>query len=122
MIVQQLICLNAAEKYVYCLVPFADDAQNARPSARQRAWENHEHFVCGYSDERLIELFPNPVFIRGTYWPEKGLAWRQKMKDMSLEDIDLEMQELKRLAEKDLVDPSAESFWRLWRNKDPFKD
>lgn len=63
---------QAAQKYIYCLVPFADAATNNNERMRARAWERFEHYVYGYDKTRLTELFPDPVHVQGTY----GMAGR----------------------------------------------
>lgn len=79
---------NAAKKYLYCLVPFAEDSRNANPAARKRAWDHCEHYVCGYDARRLQELFGKPLAIAGTYWNKHGGALRAKLEALSTEEID----------------------------------
>lgn len=92
----------AAEKYIYCLVPFSDKATNANEQKRQRAWDRHEHFVCGYDDERLQELFGEAIHIRGTYTPT-GAALRARLHEMQPDDIRAAQAELEVAAEEDLT-------------------
>lgn len=98
----------AATKYVYCLVPFADDATNADPEKRRRAWEKHEHYVYGYSAQALSKLFPDPVYIAGTYWQDHGQMFRQRLTLMGDEAIAKEQANLEREAEDDLIDKIPE--------------
>jgi hypothetical protein len=90
-----------ASKYVFCMVPFAEEAMNQDAARRTRALERFEHHLCGYNVERLIRLFPNPVAIRGAYW-EAGKRWREDMKDMTPEQIAQTADMLMERAEADL--------------------
>ncbi|MEL6646531.1 MAG: class I SAM-dependent methyltransferase [Pseudomonadota bacterium] len=92
----------AAEKFVYCLVPFADAATNANEQKRKGAWERHEHFVCGYDADEMRAMFPNPVLLTGTYWADTGLAFRMKLNELSPEEIVAQFQTLQHEAEADL--------------------
>lgn len=85
---------DAARKYVYCLVPFAEASRNADPIARKRAWDHCEHHVCGYDAARLQELFGEPVAMAGTYWATRGAAFRAKLQALSQEEIDLQAEAL----------------------------
>ena len=78
---------GAATKYVYCLVPFADDATNADQAKRERVWRDHEHFVFGFDTKSLESLFGAPEHIAGAYWSDAGLPFRQKLAEMSDEQI-----------------------------------
>lgn len=68
-----------ARRFVFTLTPFAHDAANADPARRQRVWENNEHFVVGYDEKRLRELFPSSTSVRGCYWADAGLELRQEL-------------------------------------------
>jgi SAM-dependent methyltransferase len=76
-----------SSRYVFTLVPFADAQANNDREKRQRVWEKNEHYVVGYDSERLTELFPNPIAIRGCYWKTAGQAFRAKLQDMTPEFI-----------------------------------
>lgn len=94
----------ATRRYLYCLVPFADDEANADEKRRQGAWERHRHHVCGYDVKRLASLFPTPCRVAGTYWREHGAVLRQHLSELSLEEIDMKQSELKQHAQCDLLD------------------
>ncbi|MEM7596946.1 MAG: class I SAM-dependent methyltransferase [Pseudomonadota bacterium] len=95
---------KTAERYVYCLVPFADATTNANPQKRKGAWERHEHFVCGYDADEMKAMFPDPVLLTGTYWADTGLAFRMKLNEMSPEEIEAQFGDLQREAETDISD------------------
>ena len=94
---------EAASKYVYCLVPFADQRTNDDAERRTRALETHGHFVCGYDRSRLESLFPDPVFMAGTYWAEHGQKLRSELKDVVPAEIDASATRLAKAAEMDLI-------------------
>ena len=48
---------QAASKFVYCLVPFADKATNANPVKRKQAWDKHKHHVFGYDETNSASCF-----------------------------------------------------------------
>jgi len=100
---------EAAEKFVYCLVPFADKETNANENKRKRALEAHGHFVYGYDAEDLESLFPDPVFLKGAYFEEAGQVLRHQLKDLSPEEIDAQLADLKALAEADIQDRIPET-------------
>ena len=60
--------LDAADRFVFCLVPFADEKTLADPKKQRRAWERHEHYRYGYSPERFRQLFGEIHAMRGCYW------------------------------------------------------
>lgn len=70
---------NLARRFVFTLTPFAHDAANADPVRRQRVWETNEHFVVGYDEKRLRQLFPSTTTVRGCYWADAGLPLRQEL-------------------------------------------
>lgn len=100
---------EAAEKYVYCLVPFSDKASNENPAKRKRALEAHGHFVYGYDANDLEQLFPNPVFIKGAYFTHEGQALRKRLMDLSPAEIDEQLADLITFAETDLQDRIPET-------------
>lgn len=95
--------VGASKRYVYCLVPFADRNANADAALRQGVWERHEHFVVGYDADTLTRLFPGPLAIHGTYWQDSGVAWRAGMENLSRAEIDRQADDLKAIAQKDLI-------------------
>jgi len=95
---------EAALKYVYCLVPFADKASNENEHKRKRALETHGHFVYGYDAEELEQLFPNPEFIKGAYFDDAGQLLRKQLMDLTPAEIDEKLEELAIFAETDLQD------------------
>lgn len=112
-----------ARKYVFCLVPFAEDALNASAERRKYALEKQEHFVCGYDTRRLMQLFPQPVAIRGAYWQHAGARLRKKMKPMSRDALEAAEKDLMAQAELDLIDripvkaSEAQGIWWLSRGE-----
>jgi hypothetical protein len=95
---------KAATKYVYCLVPFADDRTNADTAKRQRVWADHKHFVFGFDRKSMESLFGQAEHIAGAYWSDAGLPFRQKLMTMADSDIDSAVEELVRQAVSDLRD------------------
>jgi len=95
---------SAANKYVYCLVPFADDATNADPAKRERVWRDHEHFVFGFDAKSLESLFGKAEHMAGAYWSDAGLPFRQKLAAMSPDEITASLEALAAEAEADLRD------------------
>lgn len=79
--------LDAADKYVFALVPFADRRFNADPERRRRVLESHGHFVCGFDEAALVALFPNPVEVRGCYWVDRGQPFRSVLDAMDAQAI-----------------------------------
>lgn len=71
----------AANRYVYALVPFADEAANSDKDRRARLFETLGHYVVGYSEEDLRGLFPGIVAVRGCYWREHGGVHRKRLYD-----------------------------------------
>lgn len=76
----ELAALNMSRlssKYIFCLVPFAQEELNQNKSRRQSALERHGHYVVGYDEKRLSILFPGVTqIIRGCYWRDGGLILR----------------------------------------------
>ena len=79
--------MRAAGRNVFCLVPFADAVTNCNPEKRRKAWEKHEHFVCGYDSEALCSLFGPPIAMRGCYWLDAGQDLRTRLMGASDEEI-----------------------------------
>lgn len=100
---------NAASKYVYCLVPFADDARNADQAKRERVWRDHEHFVLGFDAKSLESLFGRPEHVSGAYWSDAGLPFRQKLAALSDEEITASVGKLAEEARADLRDATPTS-------------
>ena len=101
--------MRAAARFVYCLVPFADDATNADPVKRARAWARHEHYVFGYDDKAICKLFPGCIAVSGTYWEWAGRGFRAKLQDMPDEQIVQSYRGLIAEANDDLVDRIPQS-------------
>lgn len=94
----------ASNRFVYCLVPYADRATNADTARRKRVWEKFEHYVCGYDPEDLTRLFPEPLYMAGAYWHDQGLKWRLEMKDMEADEVTSKRSKLIENAKYDLID------------------
>ena len=93
-----------AHKYVFCMVPFAEEAHNQEPDRRAYAFKKFEHFLCGYNLPRLKTLFPNQIVCRGAYWTQKGSAFRQLVNELRPPIISELQTLLMSLARDDLVD------------------
>lgn len=93
-----------SNRYVFCLVPFAQDSLNDDAKKRKRAYEKHQQFVLGYDVKRLVSLFPNPIAIRGCYWQDAGVVFRQKLMGMDIESIVEKRDELIDEASNDIRD------------------
>ena len=91
-----------SKRYVFCLVPFAQDALNDNVELRKRLYEEYEHFVAGYDAKKLVSLFPNPIAVRGCYWQDAGAIFRRKLTAMDVDAIEKEYEELIFEASKDL--------------------
>lgn len=94
--------IQIANKYIFCLVPFAESALNDDSFSRERALIRHGHHVVGYDSETLLALFPGSIEIRGCYWRDGGLILRNKLSSMSANEISLNLSELHEIAIKDL--------------------
>lgn len=109
----------AANRYVFALIPFADKTTNADEAMRARVFESHEHFRVGYDEEDLRKLFPGIVALRGCYWREHGGAHRKHLYDMTNEEVNASLAELREEAQHDIVDgvpevyPEAQGIWML---------
>lgn len=95
---------KAATKYVYCLLPFADDVTNADPVKRERVWNDHQHFIFGLDQKSLQSLFGDPEYIAGAYWYDAGLPFRQKLAALTEAEIESSVPELANEALADLRD------------------
>lgn len=95
---------RAAKKYVYCLVPYADVETRQDQAKTRYALEKFGHITPGYDVDTLSRLFPNAVHMAGTYFEDAGTPFRQKLKTMSMPDIDREIDALCEEARNDLRD------------------
>jgi hypothetical protein len=93
---------RAARRFVFCLVPFSHRERNEDPKVRERVLASHGHFRPGYDHERLAQLFPVPIEIRGCYWADAGIPFRQHLSSLSEEEIARDWRGLAAQAEKDL--------------------
>jgi hypothetical protein len=48
-------------KYIYCLVPYANNNDNSDLIKLKKAWDNHEHYLVGYNLSNFKSLI-NPTF------------------------------------------------------------
>ena len=96
--------LSMANRFVFALIPFSDDAANADPVRRERVWKNHEHYRVGYDEKRLRELFPGATAIRGCYFKDAGHALRLDLAEMDPETIDRDAEALIARARADVRD------------------
>jgi SAM-dependent methyltransferase len=95
---------EAADKYVFALIPFADKAANSNEALRAKVYENHEHCRVGYDEDDLRTLFPDIVAVRGCYWKERGGKLREELNNMSDGEIKARLAELQAAAQEDIVD------------------
>lgn len=113
--------VDAATKYLFCLVPYCDEESLKDPQLRARAWRRNEHYRYGYSTERLRTLLPNIVAMRGCYWKNQGLQLRLEITDLGNGAIRSRSEEFRRHAEGDVISelPStiadAQGIWVLAR-------
>jgi len=91
-----------SSKYIYCLVPYSTVEVNSSIKMRKKAFERHEHQVCGFDEKLLRQLFGEPTILSGVYWQDAGLLLRQTLQGMSSKAIEENMGELISLAEEDL--------------------
>lgn len=91
-----------ASRYVFALVPFADEVSNRDTMRRQQAWERHEHYRVGYDAEALRRLFPDVIVARGCYWSDTGVQLRRRLQNASDDDICEDLDELLYLAQRDV--------------------
>ena len=91
-----------ARRYIFCLVPFAQDALNSDEKKRKSVYEKHKHFVVGYDVKKLVNLFPDPITIQGCYWQDAGLVFRSKLSAMEIDSIVETHEELMYEASKDI--------------------
>ncbi len=66
----------AARRFIFCLVPYADDATLADPRQQRRAWARHQHYRFGYSPDRFRVLFDDIAAMRGCYFRRAGYPLR----------------------------------------------
>jgi O-antigen biosynthesis protein len=76
-----------SQRWVYCDVPFADEARRKDQAARDHALREFNHHVVGFDPKLLLRLFPEPVAMRGSLWHDAGVRLRQKLQDSSDESI-----------------------------------
>lgn len=114
----------AARKYVFCLVPFADDATLADPRQARRAWARHQHYRFGYSPERFRKLFDDVAAMRGCYFRDQGFVLRQILDTQDDDAIRSRARELAEAASGDVVDrlpdtpDQTQGIWVLARTPD----
>ena len=95
--------LKAAKKYVFALVPFATRAMNEDPRWRRRVWQRQRHYRVGYDEAGLQALFPRSLVVRGCYWEDHGVLFRQRLDDCSDDQIRDCVAELSAAAKSDLL-------------------
>lgn len=100
---------NAAKKYIYCLVPFADDPTNLNPIKREQAWIGHQHYVFGFDQKALESLFGQAEHLAGAYWKQAGVAFRRELAAMSDAEVESAAEDLLARAIRDLRDSVPES-------------
>jgi hypothetical protein len=108
---------DAASRYVFSLVPFADAASQSDGALREQERRLHEHFRPGYSEEDLRRLFPGTMEVRGCYWRDAGGAWRTRMDAMDDFEILERRQELIETAQTDVrraVPQSRAEAFGIW--------
>lgn len=110
-----------ANRYIFCLVPFAEEVQNENKNRRESVLRRLGHHLVGYNIPRLMKLFPEPIAIRGVYWDDAGQVLRARMEGMHPEEIVGEMAALMQSAEADVKEripasqKEAQGIWWLSR-------
>lgn len=94
----------AARRFVYCLVPYADDATLADPRQQRRAWARHQHHRFGYSPDRFRTLFDDIAAMRGCYFREAGYPLRLTVDALPEDAIRARAAEFEAAARSDVVD------------------
>jgi len=90
-----------SNRYIFCLVPYAQEALNSDPQRLAHVREKVGHCLVGYNPMRLVKMFPDLVTIRGCYWSNAGHALRKKIEAMEPEQIEVEVETLLCLASQD---------------------
>lgn len=109
----------AANKYIFCLVPFAEEKVNKDITRREYVFEKFEHYVAGYDVNSLEKLFPKAISINGCYWCNAGLLFRKRLNDMDIAAINNRYDKLLEEAKLDLrkgiqtTDKEALGIWIL---------
>lgn len=115
--------LEAANKYVFALVPFATPAMNEDPRWRRSVWQRQQHYRVSYDEASVRTLFPSSLVVRGCYWEQYGLVLRQQLGDCSDDQIRDRVAELAAAAESDILaalpDPAkgCRGIWTLAQKK-----
>ena len=94
----------AARRFVFCLVPYADEATLADPRQQRRAWARHEHYRFGYSPERLGTLFDELAAMRGCYFRRAGYTLRVAVDALTDDEIRTRAPEFEAAAREDVAD------------------
>lgn len=100
---------DCAKKYIFCLVPFAEEEVNNNSEIRKEVFEKFEHYVAGYDEKTLMSLFPRPIAIRGCYWREAGIPFRSKLTKMDESEIKVEFNNLLDEAHMDIKNQVQET-------------
>ncbi|MGP0565576.1 MULTISPECIES: methyltransferase domain-containing protein [unclassified Nitrospina] len=110
---------SLSKKFVFCLVPFADNYTNNNPSKRKRAWENCGHFRPGYDADDLNLFFELPIETRGCYWSDAGAIFRKTLNELETDEIADKAQQLFNQAQSDIrstiptASAEAQGIWTL---------
>jgi hypothetical protein len=94
---------RAATKALYCLTPFAGQAQNSDSDRRRLAYLQHGHYVCGFDEGFFLSVLGHDTDICGAYWRDFGLDLRGRLNAMSDDEIALRYDDLLRFAERDVI-------------------
>ena len=98
-----------SNKYIFCLVPYAEMEINNDQNQRKSAWQKHEHYVVGYDKETLLNYFPNNLATHGCYWLDSGMKFRQNLTAQSNTEIERNFASLLKESELDLQNKSPNS-------------
>lgn len=80
--------LEAAEKAVFAVVPYASKQDQSNTRKQERAWQHHEHYRVGYDEQDLKVLFGHVDMVRGAYWSDAGLLLRESLNQLS--DVEIQ--------------------------------
>lgn len=113
---------SLANKYIFCLVPFAETEVAMDATIRQEAYDRNGHYVPGYNQKELEALFPGVVLINGCYWNNHGCPFRRKITKMSNRELKVDFANLFQEAQQDVRDAvqhsvkEARGIWILSKN------
>lgn len=109
----------ASRRYVFTLVPFAHKEAQEDQQLQEWTMKEHEHYRVGYDVEDMKALFPGIVTLRGCYWRDRGLEFRERISRMEDDDIFANQVSVLKDARRDIfreqptLYPEAQGIWAL---------